>query len=301
MQVRHGYAKKRTKASFLTPWGEDEHVSDFFIRLDQDQAELRKIGIAINDVNDKFQFYIEQMYTLGRYKKVQMIAWEAKGDANKTYINACAYFELVAEQNETHLKNNDGTTARNGFGTLNNTVEIGDEIRGALETVCTNRDEAHAKERDEHLLQMWNSEARHESNMAKMTASFKAVTEALLTMKLQLPATPVPVAQPIPAPNRQTDAALQTMAVSIAALAARMQVPGAAAANATTPATPGVTTRIAPSLEVLTAREARAALKISDPVKWQRDIDAFYANPARIAMKVKLNARRARAGKMPRR
>ena len=134
------------KAGYLTTWGEDEHITDFQIRLDEDQAELGIIGIVIDDVNDKFHFYMEQMYTLGRHTKVQMVAWEAKGDADKTYENSCDYFELITEQDETHEQNDDGTTARNGFGAINNTIEMGNEIRGALETVFVDRDAAHTKE-----------------------------------------------------------------------------------------------------------------------------------------------------------
>ena len=145
------------KDKYLTPWGVDEHVTDFRIRLDEDQAELGVIGIVIDDVNDKFQFYMEQMYTLGRHTKVQMVAWEAKSDADKNHANAYAYFELIAEQDATHEQNDDGTTARSGFGAINSTMEIGTEIRGALETAFINRDAAQAKERSEHLLHMQNS------------------------------------------------------------------------------------------------------------------------------------------------
>ena len=187
--------------------------------MDEDQAELGVIGVVIDDVNDKFQFYMEQMYTLGRHTKVQMVAWEAKSNAHKTYANACAYFKLIAKQDETHEQNNDGTTERNGFGAINSTMEIGTEIRGALETAFIDRGAAQAKERSEHLLQMRNSEARHEADMKKMATSLQAVTDALMAMNAKPRATPAPAMQPSQAP---TTTALQTMVAQIAALTARM-------------------------------------------------------------------------------
>ena len=74
-----------------------------------------------------------------------MTAWDAKPTANKMYASAHAYFETLADQTETYNANNDGTTARQGFGAINNTTEIGNEIRDALETVSTDRDEAHSQ------------------------------------------------------------------------------------------------------------------------------------------------------------
>ena len=140
------------KAVFRTPWGEDEHVKEFKARLEHDQAEHDDIGITIGDVN-KFQFYMEEMYTLGRHSKREMTRWDAKPTGDKTNANAHAYFETLARKSETYNANNDGTTARQGFGAINHTVEVDDEIRDALETVFTDRDEAHSQEQEEHLLQ----------------------------------------------------------------------------------------------------------------------------------------------------
>ena len=44
---------KKIKAAFRTPWGEDEHVTEFKARLERDQAELDDIGITTSNV-DKF-------------------------------------------------------------------------------------------------------------------------------------------------------------------------------------------------------------------------------------------------------
>ena len=101
-------------------------------------------------------------------------------------------------------------------------MEIGTEIRGALETAFIHRGAAQVKERSEYVLQMRNSEARHEADMKKMATSLQAVTEALMAMKAQPRATSAPAMQPSQAP---TTIALQTMAAKIAALTARMQAP----------------------------------------------------------------------------
>ena len=84
------------KAAFRTLWAEDEHVTEFKARLERDQAELDDIGITIGDV-DTFQFYMEEMYTLGRHSKCEMTTWNAKPTADKTYANAHAYFKTLAE------------------------------------------------------------------------------------------------------------------------------------------------------------------------------------------------------------
>ena len=80
------------------------------MRLESDQAKLGDIGIVIGDV-EKFQFYMEEMYTLGRHSKREMTTWDAKPTADKTYANAHAYFELLAEKTETYLANKYGTAS----------------------------------------------------------------------------------------------------------------------------------------------------------------------------------------------
>ena len=113
---------------------------------------------------------------------------ETQNTANNILIQEVG----TTRKDETHKQNDDGTTARSGFGAINSTMEIGTEIRGALETAFIDRDAAQARERSEHLLQMRNSEARHEADMEKMATSLQAVTEALMAMKATPRSAPVP-------------------------------------------------------------------------------------------------------------
>ena len=154
---------------------------------------------------------------------------------------------------------------------------------------------------------MRTTEARHESDMAKMAASLKAVTDALLSMKASIPASPAPVAPPTSAASRQTEAALQAMASQLAALTTRMQSPAVAPAtpstrkprpppgfppHATAPATQAGTNDAKPMSAARAAARARDALKISDPAQWQLNEDAFWASAAGIAQRAKSQERR---------
>ena len=67
-------AKKQIRDAYYTKWEEDEHLTAFSKRLDDEQDRLIRSDIVIPD-QDKLQFYLEQMYASRRYDKQEILEW----------------------------------------------------------------------------------------------------------------------------------------------------------------------------------------------------------------------------------
>ena len=105
---------KKMKESFYEPWNLVDHVTDFGIRLKDDQEHLHTNKIVISDA-DMTQFYVEQMMNSGMFEKQELKDWEKKPEADKTFDEATSYFEEIVADNETYESNAGGTAKRAGF------------------------------------------------------------------------------------------------------------------------------------------------------------------------------------------
>ena len=98
-------AKKLIRDAYYTKWDEDEHLTAFGTRLEDEQDWLVRSNIVIPD-EDKLQFYLEQMYASGKFDKQEMLEWEKQPDNTKEdYPLAQAYFKTIVNATDTYEQN----------------------------------------------------------------------------------------------------------------------------------------------------------------------------------------------------
>ena len=68
-------AKKQIQEAYNTKLDEDEHLTEFGKRLEDDQNRLVRSDIIIPN-EDKLQFYLDQIYASNKFDKQEMLAWE---------------------------------------------------------------------------------------------------------------------------------------------------------------------------------------------------------------------------------
>ena len=102
------------KAAFYEPWNLVDHITDFGIRLKNDQEHLLLNKIKISD-EEMTQFYIEQMLDSGMFEKLELKEWEKKPEVDKTFNDTTDYFEEITADNETYELNMGSTAKRAGF------------------------------------------------------------------------------------------------------------------------------------------------------------------------------------------
>jgi hypothetical protein len=76
-------AKKALKKKYYTKWDANKHLTAFGKRLNDDQHALVWSDVTIG-ANDKFQFYLEEIYNSNCFDKQEMLTWEQQPAATKT-------------------------------------------------------------------------------------------------------------------------------------------------------------------------------------------------------------------------
>lgn len=148
-------ALKQIKKDFYVEWDGESNLKNYSTDLTRTQAELRADNIIINDA-DKLQWYIEQMYECQRFEKMEMTTWEAKPSNQKTWTDATSYFiELVRIQDQ-YERMSSRTTKRSRYESAAHAAEVGDELRGYIESVASKeaQREQEVEERIEQLNKM---------------------------------------------------------------------------------------------------------------------------------------------------
>jgi hypothetical protein len=129
-------AKKQIIEAFYTKWDEDEHLTAFGKRLEDDQNRLVRSDVTIPD-KDKLQFYPEQIYTCNKFDKQEMLAWEQQLLATKQdYAQARTYFETIIKATDTY-KQNSGSKPQ-WYESANQLANLGDEVRGYIQQISGN-------------------------------------------------------------------------------------------------------------------------------------------------------------------
>ena len=98
---------KRINEEYYKPWNQIDHITDFGIRLDEEQEHLANNKIEILE-KDKLQFYIKQMYASQIFEYREMKTWEKKVEADEDIKAAKDYFEEIFEDNTTPAANSIG-------------------------------------------------------------------------------------------------------------------------------------------------------------------------------------------------
>ena len=97
---------KRTWDELITNyyrgWNDQEdHITGFARRLNDDQAKLRSDGLVISDV-DKLQHYMLQMWDCSLFDQLTMTEWTIKPNDVKTYANAVLFFNQKTRNLEAY-------------------------------------------------------------------------------------------------------------------------------------------------------------------------------------------------------
>jgi hypothetical protein len=141
-------AMKNLRLAYYTEWDNDIHLTAFGKRLDDNQIRIERFGITISD-DDKFQFYLKQMYASNHFDKKEMTEWENKTVAIKDDFNkAKLYFEGLVKDYEVYARNSGGTADKHNFESANQAAEAnaGDELQkyivGIAQAAVTQEEQA---------------------------------------------------------------------------------------------------------------------------------------------------------------
>ena len=86
-------------------WDHDEDVKTFFTKLDKLSDEL-KDEYGIDWPTDlKINHAVEQMYESNQFTQDNMMDWEDKPDANKTWVHCQSYFGKLYDKNQRYKPN----------------------------------------------------------------------------------------------------------------------------------------------------------------------------------------------------
>jgi len=124
------------REAYYTKWDEDEHLTAFGKRLEDDQNRLVRSDVTIFN-KDKLQFYLEQIYTSNNFDKQEMLAWEQQSLTTKQdYVQARMYFETIIKATDTYKQNSGSKPQR--YESANQLANLGDEIRGYNQQIAGN-------------------------------------------------------------------------------------------------------------------------------------------------------------------
>ena len=105
--------KKTTTISY-EPWNQCMHIAKFAENIEKQQKYLKTAGITISEEN-KLQFYTEQLIDRRMFDKKDIINWEDKIKANKTWIKAKKYFQKLVASEERYASVIGGTSQKAHF------------------------------------------------------------------------------------------------------------------------------------------------------------------------------------------
>jgi hypothetical protein len=137
----------------LIPWDQNDDVTTYFVKLEKlDEELLNEFNIEWPE-SQKLNQAVNEMYESNQFTQDNMMDWEDKTDAQKTWIHCQAYFGRLWTKNQRY----GGTTARrHGFESAAN---VSEQKMDETETLGNNlRAVAVAATADkEHIQQMSDS------------------------------------------------------------------------------------------------------------------------------------------------
>ena len=112
----------------------NERITKFAERLDQEQAQFDRDSVTIDDAV-KFRHYMAEIYKSGAFSHEKIKEWVARAANLQTYANARTFFEEDARASEDVQRLTNTTAGGHGFGTAMSAQElqeIGDKLRGTV-------------------------------------------------------------------------------------------------------------------------------------------------------------------------
>ena len=87
-------AVTKMTAAFNEPWNQVMHITKFAKQLTKQQASLQTTGINISD-ESKLKLYTDQIIHNEMFDKRDIIDWEDRIKAHKTWPEAIKYFQKL--------------------------------------------------------------------------------------------------------------------------------------------------------------------------------------------------------------
>jgi hypothetical protein len=137
-------AKNEMRLKYFEPWAHGaDHITVFSKTLEDEQEILKKLGVTISD-EEKTEHFVKQMHASGQFSKEELMKWEKKDTADRTWDNAKTYFTDIVTDNDTYARTQGGTAAAMGFESAANTQEadLGDGLREYLASVASEKETA---------------------------------------------------------------------------------------------------------------------------------------------------------------
>jgi len=171
-------AIKEMKDAYYEEWDSDTHITKFISKLNKGEKALARDGIVIT-AEDKLQHFILQMYASNCFDEKQMMEWEKKPTADKTWANATNYFKEIIREQETYAKLSGRSSKRARYESAamarekinkksskeeETAADLGDEVREYIARLTS--------EKSEEREQLYKAEQRHQ-HMADQAAEMK--------------------------------------------------------------------------------------------------------------------------------
>jgi len=96
-------AIKEMKNEYYEEWDSSIHITKFISQLNKGEKALARDGIVIT-ADKKLHHFILQMFASNCFDEKQMMEWEKKATADKTWANAIIYFKEIIREQETCSK-----------------------------------------------------------------------------------------------------------------------------------------------------------------------------------------------------
>ena len=171
-------AIKEMKDAYYEEWDSDVHITKFISKLNKEEKALARDGIVIT-AEDKLQHFILQMYASNCFDEKQMMEWEKKAQADKTWANATSYFKDIIREQETYAKLSGRTSKKARYESAamarenarqkasaeeEAAADLGDEVRAYIARLTS--------EKSAEQEQLFKAEQRHQ-NMEDQAAEMK--------------------------------------------------------------------------------------------------------------------------------
>ena len=114
----------------LIPWDQNDDVTTYFVKLEKLDEELQNEFNIEWPESQKLNQAVNEMYESNQFTQENMMDWEDKTDAQRTWVHCQAYFSRLWTKNQRY----GGTTARqHGFESTANVSEQEVEEKETLE------------------------------------------------------------------------------------------------------------------------------------------------------------------------
>jgi hypothetical protein len=121
--------KIKLKEKFREEWDPTKHISTYFRDLEKTKKKLNLWKITTDNTELVVQA-VESMYASDLFTEEELIGWENRTDANKTWLECQTYFK---EKYENRQRYNNAKAKKTGYHSANNISEAEDGLKEMFE------------------------------------------------------------------------------------------------------------------------------------------------------------------------